>query len=68
MNNAISLALKTASHDVFDRACEWVAEHYPDLMGDEYEAKILETINELKDLDFEAMMDSRYGRGNWDRP
>ena len=39
------------SQDIIDRANEWLSEHYPELDGPEYDAKLLEVCSEISSID-----------------
>ena len=39
------------SRDILDCANEWLSEHYPELEGPEYDAKLLEACSELASID-----------------
>ena len=41
----------TPTQDQIDRACEWTAEHCPDLDGAEYEAKLAEALADIVAID-----------------
>ena len=40
--------------DIIDRANEWLSEHYPDLDGPEYTAKLGEVCSDIAILDAQA--------------
>lgn len=42
------------NQDIIDRANEWVSEHYPELDGQEYDAKLSEACAEISAIDSDA--------------